>query len=76
MVATGYLEHDPHSPTFELPAEHAYLLASEGSDHFMGGLFHMAPVLLQAAPRVATAFREGGGVPLADAVSKAWARST
>jgi len=63
MVAAGYLDHDPEAESFELPDEHAFLVASEGTDHFMGGLFHMAPVLMQVAPRVATAFTEGGGVP-------------
>ncbi|MCC2112702.1 MAG: class I SAM-dependent methyltransferase [Hyphomicrobiales bacterium] len=66
MVAAGYLEYDPEVETFRLPEEHAYLLASEGTDHFMGGLFYMAPVLLGIAPKVAEAFRNGGGVQFAD----------
>jgi 2-polyprenyl-3-methyl-5-hydroxy-6-metoxy-1,4-benzoquinol methylase len=64
MTSAGYLTYDPAARTFRLPDEHAYLLASEGSDHFMGGLFLSAPVLLGVAPKVATAFREGGGVTL------------
>ena len=63
MVAAGYLEYVPGDETFELPAEHAFLVASDGTDHFVGGLFHFVPVLLQVAPRVAEAFRKGGGVP-------------
>lgn len=63
MAAAGWLEHDPGDDTFRLPEEHAYLLASKGSDHFMGGLFLAGPSLLALAPRVARAFREGGGVP-------------
>jgi len=66
MVCAGYLEYDPVNETFELPDEHAYMLASEGTDHYAGGLFGMAPVLLGVAPRVAEAFRNGGGVPFAD----------
>jgi 2-polyprenyl-3-methyl-5-hydroxy-6-metoxy-1,4-benzoquinol methylase len=66
MTSAGYLVYDPARQTFELPAEHAYLLASEHSDHFMGGLFLMAPVLLSAAPKVASAFKMGGGVRLED----------
>ena len=42
---------------------HAYLLASDDSDHFMGGLFPIVPVLLRLAPDVANAFEQGGGVP-------------
>jgi ubiquinone/menaquinone biosynthesis C-methylase UbiE len=48
---------------YTLPEELAYLLASEGTDHFMGGLFLAVPVLLRTAPQVADAFRAGGGVP-------------
>ncbi len=66
MVCAGYLDHQPKADTYQLPEEHAFLLASEGTDHFMGGLFHIAPVLLRAAPRVAEAFKTGGGVPFED----------
>ena len=62
MASAGYLEYDPKAQTFTLPEEHAYFLASEGSDHFVGGLFAMVPPLLRIAPRVARAFGEGGGV--------------
>jgi hypothetical protein len=63
MVCAGYLEYEPDADTYRLPDEHAFLLASEGTDHFMGGLFCMAPVLLRVAPSVALAFKRGGGVP-------------
>lgn len=63
MAAAGYLDYDKDASTFRLSDEHAYLLASEGTDHFMGGLFYFAPVLLSVAPKVAEAFRSGGGVP-------------
>ncbi len=62
MTAAGYLEYDPDATTFQLPDEYSYLLASEGTDHFMGGLFHFAPVALSIAPKVADAFENGGGV--------------
>ena len=66
MTSARYLDYDPVSQTFNLPDERAFLLASEGTDHFMGGLFLMAPVLLGVAPRVAEAFEKGGGVRFAD----------
>jgi 2-polyprenyl-3-methyl-5-hydroxy-6-metoxy-1,4-benzoquinol methylase len=66
MAAAGYLEYDSLQQTFRLPDEHAFLLASEGTDHFMGGLFCFAPLLFAAAPKVADAFRTGGGVRFAD----------
>ncbi len=62
MACAGYLEYDPEEETFTLPDEHAYLVASDGTDHFAGGLFYMVPVLLGVAPKVAEAFRSGGGV--------------
>jgi 2-polyprenyl-3-methyl-5-hydroxy-6-metoxy-1,4-benzoquinol methylase len=66
MTAAGYLNYQPAAQTFALPDEHAYLLASEGSDHFMGGLFLFTPVLLSVAPKVAEAFKHGGGVRLSE----------
>jgi 2-polyprenyl-3-methyl-5-hydroxy-6-metoxy-1,4-benzoquinol methylase len=63
MTCAKYLEYDPAAQTYRLPDEHAYLLASDDSDHFMGGLFPIVPVLLRLAPDVAAAFRDGGGVP-------------
>ena len=66
MTAARYLDYDPGGATFTLSDEHAYFLASEGTDHYLGGLFAMATVLLRVAPRVAQAFREGGGVQFED----------
>ena len=66
MVCAKYLEYDPAARTFELPEEHAFMLASDGTDHFIGGLFYAIPMMLGVAPRVAQAFVEGGGVPFKD----------
>lgn len=63
MASAGYLEYEPAGETFRLPDEHAFLLASDGTDHFAGGLFLMAPSMLRVAPQVAEAFVKGGGVP-------------
>lgn len=63
MVAAGYLDYDPAGATYALPEEHAYFLASEDTDHFVGGLFVMVPPLMRIAPDVVRAFAEGGGVP-------------
>lgn len=38
MVSANYIEYEPLSKTYNLPDEHAYLLASEGTDHFASGL--------------------------------------
>lgn len=66
MTAAGYLEYDPAAKTFLLSEEYAYFLASDGSDHFVGGMWEMVPSLMTVAPRVAEAFRKGGGVPFGD----------
>jgi len=62
MVSAGYLEYDPAARTYLLPEEYAYFLASDGSDHFVGGMWEMVPVLMRVAPKVAEAFAKGGGV--------------
>jgi ubiquinone/menaquinone biosynthesis C-methylase UbiE len=62
MASAGYLAYDPAAGTYALCEEFAYFLASEGSDHFAGGMFEMVPVLMRMAPKVADAFRAGGGV--------------
>jgi ubiquinone/menaquinone biosynthesis C-methylase UbiE len=62
MASAGYLEYAPQGETYALSDEHAYFLASEGSDHFAGGMFEMVPVLMRVAPKVAQAFEKGGGV--------------
>lgn len=66
MVASGYLAYDPAAQTYALSEEHAYFLASDDTDHFVGGLFAMVPPLLRVAPQVAKAFADGGGVPFGD----------
>jgi ubiquinone/menaquinone biosynthesis C-methylase UbiE len=66
MASAGYLAYDPQAQTYLLSDEHAYFLASEGSDHFAGGMFEMVPVLMRVAPKVAQAFEKGGGVPFED----------
>jgi 2-polyprenyl-3-methyl-5-hydroxy-6-metoxy-1,4-benzoquinol methylase len=64
MVAAGYLAYD--AGKYALSEEHAYFLASDDTDHFVGGLFAMVPPLLRVAPQVAEAFAKGGGVPFAE----------
>ena len=62
MAAAGYLAYSPEERTYSLSDEHAYFLASEGTDHFAGGMFEMVPVLMRVAPKVVQAFEKGGGV--------------
>jgi 2-polyprenyl-3-methyl-5-hydroxy-6-metoxy-1,4-benzoquinol methylase len=66
MASAGYVDYSPEKQTYELPEEMAYFVASDGSDHFVGGMWEMVPALMRVAPRVAEAVEKGGGVPFAD----------
>jgi 2-polyprenyl-3-methyl-5-hydroxy-6-metoxy-1,4-benzoquinol methylase len=61
MASAGYLDYAEGKYT--LPDEMAYFVASDGSDHFVGGMWAMVPPLMNVAPKVAEAFANGGGVP-------------
>jgi 2-polyprenyl-3-methyl-5-hydroxy-6-metoxy-1,4-benzoquinol methylase len=63
MACAGYLDYDPAAQTYTLAEEMAYFVASDGTDHFVGGMWEMVPALIRQAPKVAEAFAEGGGVP-------------
>ena len=66
MVSAGYLDYSAEKQTYELPEEMAYFVASEGTDHFVGGMWEMVPPLLRVAPQVTDAFAKGGGVRFED----------
>ncbi|MBI4081292.1 MAG: class I SAM-dependent methyltransferase [Candidatus Lambdaproteobacteria bacterium] len=66
MAAAEILDYDPQHHTFSLPPEHAYFLNSEGTDHFMTGLYERVVALLGVAPQVAGFFRAGGGIRFSD----------
>jgi 2-polyprenyl-3-methyl-5-hydroxy-6-metoxy-1,4-benzoquinol methylase len=62
MVASRYLEHHPGRATYAMTAEQAAVLADEGGRIFAAGGFTFALESLALAPRLATAFRHGGGI--------------
>ena len=64
MASAGYLEYQDGK--YALSDEMAYFVASDGSDHFVGGMWAMVPPLMRAAPQVAEAFEQGGGVRFED----------
>ena len=64
MTSAGYLDYQ--DAKYTLTDEVAYFVASEGTDHFVGGMWEMVPPLIRVAPRVAEAFAKGGGVPFSD----------
>jgi 2-polyprenyl-3-methyl-5-hydroxy-6-metoxy-1,4-benzoquinol methylase len=63
MQAVGYLDYDPASGEYTLPAEHAPVLAQERGPVFFGGAHQMLLGLSDAVPLLIDAFRKGGGVP-------------
>ena len=61
MAAADYLEYDPApKPTCSHPSMRA-ALADEDSPFFIGCYFQMAQAAVSVAPKVAEAFRTGGG---------------
>jgi 2-polyprenyl-3-methyl-5-hydroxy-6-metoxy-1,4-benzoquinol methylase len=63
MQAVGYLELEPVSGRYSLPAEHVPVLAQERGEVFFGGAHQMLLGLGDAIPLLVDAFRNGGGVP-------------
>ncbi len=62
MTTAEYVEHDSEDDTYLLPAEHALPLADEEFPHFTGGFLQMIVPTVTVAPKVAEAFKNGGGV--------------
>lgn len=62
LVTAGIVDYDAASRTYALPAAHAAVLTGGGSGN-VAPLARMVALLAPHVPGVATAFREGGGVP-------------
>ncbi|HEY9179984.1 MAG TPA: class I SAM-dependent methyltransferase [Candidatus Baltobacteraceae bacterium] len=62
QAAGGYLTYDPQKKTFYLPPEHAAMLADETSPLFMHGAFQIVEAAMADEPKIAQAFKSGGGV--------------
>lgn len=52
QAASGYLSFDAATGRYELPAEHAAVLADERSFHYLGQGFHAVRALVRAHPEV------------------------
>jgi SAM-dependent methyltransferase len=72
MTSAGYLDYDPASERFELPPEHAPVLAREGGPLFLGGMYQMLVSVLDVLGPVQDAFRSGGGVPYSSYPDQLW----
>lgn len=72
MTTAGYVEYHPETATYQLPPEHAAPLANEDFPYFVGGFLQMIVPTISVAPKVAEAFRNGGGVPQSEYSPEMW----
>ena len=63
MASAGYVEYDPASERFTLPAEHLPVLAQEHGPIFFGGIHQMLAGMIGPLNQLIQAFQHGGGVP-------------
>jgi SAM-dependent methyltransferase len=62
QAAGGYVTYDPTTARYELPDEHAMVLADENSPVFLGGGYEVVTAGYLGEAKVTEAFRTGGGV--------------
>jgi SAM-dependent methyltransferase len=62
QAAGGYVTYDPQGETYELPAEHAFVLADEDSPVFLPGAFELMTAAVRDEPQITASFRHGSGV--------------
>jgi 2-polyprenyl-3-methyl-5-hydroxy-6-metoxy-1,4-benzoquinol methylase len=62
QAAAGYINYDPASARFSISPEQALLLADESGPAFFPGIYEVVAAAVRDEPKVAEAFRNGGGV--------------
>jgi SAM-dependent methyltransferase len=62
QAAGGYVEYDPATGSYTLPAEHAVALVDEDSPAFLPGFFQLAHGTLRDATSIIEAARTGDGL--------------
>ena len=72
MHAAGYLELDRETGRYDLPPEHAQVLAAEGGPAFLGGALQLTFGYLRTVERLTEAFRSGGGVAQSAYPAETW----
>jgi SAM-dependent methyltransferase len=63
QVAAGYLDYDPQDATYELPPEHAAVLADRDSPILLTPAFNVPASMWHDEEQAVRAFRTGAGVP-------------
>jgi SAM-dependent methyltransferase len=69
QAAGSYVQYDPDSGRYTLPAEHAVALTDESSPAYLPGFFQIALGSMLDSPRIIEAARTGTGVGWHDHVS-------
>jgi SAM-dependent methyltransferase len=62
QAAGGYVDYDPDSGRYTLPAEHAVALTDESSPAYLPGFFQIALGSVHDSPRITEAAKTGAGV--------------
>ena len=62
QAAAGYIDYDAKSGRFSISPEQALLLADETGPAFFPAMYEIVAATLRDEPKVANAFRNGGGV--------------
>jgi SAM-dependent methyltransferase len=62
QAAGGYAEYDADSGRYSLTPEQAVALTEENSPFYVGGGFFVVKAMTQAAERIESYFRDGGGM--------------
>jgi SAM-dependent methyltransferase len=61
QAAGGYVEYDPETGTYLLPAEHVIVLTDETSPYFLPGAFQLMTASVRDEPSITRAAQTGGG---------------
>jgi len=62
QAAGEYVHYDPASGKYSLLPEQSVALTDETSPFYVGGGFHVIKAMMNAQPRIADAFKNGGGM--------------
>ncbi|MGE0419756.1 MAG: class I SAM-dependent methyltransferase [Acetobacteraceae bacterium] len=62
QAASGYVSHDPGDGRYFMSPEQAAVFADEGGPAFLAGAWDVIAAGFRAEPRIADAFRTGGGM--------------
>jgi hypothetical protein len=71
QAAGGYVDYDPDSGRYTLPAEHAVALTDESSPAYLPGFFQIALGSVHDSPRITEAATTGAGTTMSTTCTRA-----